>query len=158
MERRDHLWLKAEGDVAIGNVLFVDSKERTVLFARANTVIFIRNLGAPFDFAGSFAQQFDKVLGSTPDSVGRKEVVQMDKFFLPDGEFHVGDEVKLETKPDRNRSGRVFYKLVSAEGEVFSREERLIYRPRISGLNEIRAFRVEADQNIAEQILTLHVI
>lgn len=156
MKRRDHFPSKTEEENIIGDVLFVDPIEKTLLFARGNMVFLVRGCELPLDVAERFARQFDHLLNSTPHAVDGEKYAETSDFVFPDGNFHVGDEVELIAKGADSNSP-ASYKFVSSHGEVFSNRNKLTYRPRIAGLNEISIFGIESSQCFFRQRLTVNV-
>jgi hypothetical protein len=142
--------------VAIGDVAFADPEDLVLLFARSNLVILVRNAGSNVTPVSPFAMEVDQDLIYDPDSSGRLPR-EMNRFHIADGKFRVGDEVAIHASDPDLLNAETLYKFFSAQGEVFVRENQLVYRPDKSGIQQIIAFAFETGQTPARQSLSLDV-
>jgi hypothetical protein len=137
-------------------VAFAGPDDRTVLVARANLAILIRNVGNSLTRVSQFAREIDKDLSSIPDMTGEK-IYEMEKFSIPDQEFRVGDEVPIRISQPDLPDAKLLYKFFSSSGEAFFRENQLLYRPDTAGPQHLIAFALGAGKSVAVQRLYLDV-
>ena len=134
---------------AFGDVAFTDLEGSSLLFARGNLVVSVRNAGATTTNPADFLNRFDLGLKYRTDT--DKEIEEMERFRFRDENFHVGQKVPLELIGEI-RAG-VQYKFFSELGEVFLDGQDLVYQPEVAGLHEVNAFGIDTDQKARKQQL-----
>lgn len=152
--------------VAIGDVSFAGPKDRdegylaprdlTVLFARANLVVLLRNVKSSLTPASQLASEIDRDLISNPETTGEK-IEEVERFSFPDGKFQVGDEVPIRILNLSLEDAEPSYKFLSSSGEVFFRKGKLLYRPSSAGIQHVTVFEFRTGKNTSRQSLSLNV-
>lgn len=135
----------------IGDVSF-SFKESSILFARANLVIFIVNASRNVVHVIKIARRFDKKLIS---KIKVKPVNNMPIFQKFDVilEKKFRDFIPLDVKVVDPQKRSVWFKFFSKSGEVFLQEKLLVYRTKTSGPQKITAFAINYDGTSASKEL-----
>jgi len=142
--------------VTLGDVSFAGPKKLTVLFARANLIVLLRNVNTRVTPLSQVAAEIDIDIISDPQETGEK-VDDMNRFAFPDRKFRVGDVVPIEISHPNSEEAEPLYKFFSSSGELFFQEGQLSYRPAIAGVQHVTAFEFKIGQATSRQRLTLNV-
>jgi hypothetical protein len=119
--------------VKIGDVAFAGPDDLVLLFARANNVVLIQNVGQSFVPVSQFAHAMDTDMTSGPDPQPGKSK-EMEHFQVYDKPIRVGDEVRLFTgKEPVTKEKETLFKVFAPAGEVFLKSDELLYRSKAPG-------------------------
>lgn len=140
----------------IGDVLFAPPDHSTLLFARANLVLIVRNAGSEPQPITDIARQLDEDISSRPET-GGQVVPEFQRFETPVTDIRVGTGVPLQVEATDPLERLLWFKFFSASGQVFEQEGQLWYRPTTTGPQEITALAINANRGIAGQVLQLNV-
>jgi hypothetical protein len=145
------------GDVVVGDVAFADSENSSFLFTRGNVVVALRNDGASEASLAEFANSLDIWLKTRPYADGETFIGEMKHFRFPEGQFQVGDSVRLELLPGYPGQKQLMYRFFALSGQFFLKERKPVYRPIASGNQEIFIFATDAGGEIRMQTLTIDI-
>jgi hypothetical protein len=157
MKRQESFTIEGQQALPIGDVAFAGPQESILLFARANFVILIRNVGSEPVRVTEFAYELDRLLKAKPDyqnSSGCREIKLFSIF--PNG-LKVDDQVPLTAVDPSPLEEVVSYRFFSSCGQVSVRNDQLFYRPALSGMQELTVFAVDTNDKTWVQELSLLV-
>lgn len=141
--------------VQIGDVAFTGSDDLVLLFARANNVIFIQNVGRTFVPVSQFAYAMDMDMTSRPDPK-RKKWIEMKQFQVSDKQIRVGDEVRIHTKQKPvTKEKETLFKFFAPAGQVSLKGDDLLYRCRTAGEQDLTILAHKAGGETTRQVLKL---
>lgn len=140
-------------DAELGNVAFASPLLDTVLFAIANLVFLVNNIGEEVVPVTDVAAQLHGKLTSVPAVPG----APMQRFRFNVSEAFVGDKVILEEEAPDPLERQRLHKFLSETGVMFLQEGRLVYQPIVPGLQTLNILASDAYDNALFQQLQLNV-
>jgi hypothetical protein len=152
--KRRTAFILGDKQVTIGDVAFAGQDEVVLLFARANNVIFIQNVGHTPVSVSQFAHELDQDMASNPEPEKGQEI-KMEQFEISSKQACVGDEILIQTGTECEKETR--FKFFAPGGQVFLKGDDLMYRPRNAGEQSIIILACKAGQEPARQVLTVFV-
>jgi hypothetical protein len=144
-------------DAEIGDIAFMSHNGYSLLFSRANIVVFLASVGRDLEPVIQYANDIDRQLVEKPSEKNR--------FVLPPNifqfealtkEHRVDVPINLRVTPSEIYRQRLTYKFYSP-GELSSEEEALYYRPVVEGLQRISVIAISPEGGFAQQDLELDV-
>lgn len=136
-----------------GDVAFAMPGGTSLLFARANLVVWLRNAGPKVLPLEELARLFDGELTRRPETKPGQVQPTIERFASAAREGPVGQAVPLEVAA-RDPLGRpLFYKFFSTGGEIYLQDGQLVYRPQRPGTQQITLFAVNSNRGAASQQL-----
>lgn len=151
MERRT----VTDGDesVSVEDVLFVASVETAAFLANGNHVVSVRRCQENSLRPLELALLFGEYLSSKPDSEGWTIVSEMEKFYLSDAYFALGQPVPIRMFPPDPSEQPFHYRFFPTQGTVALEGGRLIYRAERGGPQSILIFAVDSGHRALRQEL-----
>ena len=140
-------------EVKIGDVAFAGPDELVLLFARANNVVLIQNVGQSFVPVSQFAQAMDADMTSSPDPKPGK-LTETEHFYIRDKQIRVGDEVRIHARQEP-LTKETSYKVFAPGGEVFWKSDELLYRSRAAGEQCVTILTQKPGGDSTRQVLEL---
>lgn len=141
--------------VKIGDVAFTGSDEVVLLFARANNVLFIQNVGRTLVSVSQFAREMDEDMASDPEPE-KGQMSEMQHFKLSNTQVSVGDEILIHASPEFvKKEKKTWFKFFAPAGHVFARGDELLYRCVNAGEQSISILASQAEGETARQVLTV---
>ena len=144
-------------DIKLGDVVFMGKQDTMLLFARANLVVMLRNAGRQLIGMKETSSIIDKELCTEPDIDIKKVAPEIRRFHLPEKELQVGVSSPLEIEAAEPLDRPILYKFYSNNGEVLLSEKRLVYRPDVAGMNQIRVSAINSNRGVAVSTLNINV-
>lgn len=141
----------------IGDVAFAAPEDTTILSARGNIIVLVRNAGRNLAPITEIASQFDRDLASRPETEEGKVVPDIVRFQSIARELQVGVSTPLEVEAVDPLERPLWYKFFSSHGEVLLEEGSLVYRPGSSGSQGVTVFAINANRGAASQELQFNV-
>lgn len=141
-----------EGD--LGDIFFASPDETTIIFARANMVLMLRNIQLKEVPLTKVARQLDQSIISRPTIENGKIGGEMNRFDFVASEPYQSKSKHLFVKPPDPLEGlRLTHKFFSQTGEIFSQSGKWIYQPSESDHNKIEIFAVNENGSALKQEL-----
>ena len=147
--------LQRREELDVGDVVFTEPEAGSVLFARGNLVVLLRNAGRGAVEFIQLARRFDYQVTSKP---GGEHIGDMDNFSIPDGKLFVGKPVPLESRDAGFMAMNQSFKFFATGGYVRLREGRIAYVATSAGEQRITIFAVDSTGNILRQQLKAEVL
>ncbi|HZI86996.1 MAG TPA: hypothetical protein VFD48_09190, partial [Pyrinomonadaceae bacterium] len=142
--------------VKIGDVAFAGRDDLVVLFARANNVILLQNVGRTFIPASQFAAGIDADMTSIGRDPKMENVAELNQFYVSDKGARVGEAIRILTKSKNGKKDKEpLLRFFTPGGQVFLKGDDLLYRPLVAGEQSITVLAEEADGKTAGQVLRL---
>jgi hypothetical protein len=141
--------------VQIGDVAFAGPDDLVLLFARANNVVLIQNVGQSFVPVSQFAHAMDKDMTSSPyPKTGPLKDVK--HFHVCDKQIRVGDEVRIHTEQELvMKEKETLFKVFAPAGEVFLKGNEFLYRSRAAGEQSVTILEHKPGGEPTRQVLRL---
>lgn len=144
-----------EKPVKIGDVAFSGSDEVVLLFARANNVVFIQNVGRTPVSVSQFAREMDEDMESDQEPE-KCQMIEMHHLKLSNKQVSVGDEILIQARPEFVKKEKdTLFKFFAPAGQVFVKGDELLYRCLNAGEQSITIMASTADGETARQVLTV---
>jgi hypothetical protein len=142
---------------AFGDVAFAGTGDCPILFARANYVFLLRNIGEKTASLGDIAQFIDARFTGEPKA--KEEMPSNVRRFRPAVlDAKVGESVLLE-EDALIPSGQLWmYKFFSPTGDVYIEGGRLAYKPDSPGLQLIKIYAIDEHDNVVSYALQFYAI
>lgn len=147
--------LARDGKTDVGDVAFGIPGGRSIVFARANLVISVRNAGRELIPVTELARELDHDLASRPKMGATEVVPAIHRFSAGRTEISVSGTVSLELEASDPLGRALWFKFFSSSGKVVLEEGRPVYQPEVPGPQEITVFAINANRGAAS--LTLEV-
>jgi len=149
--------------VKIGDVAFAGRDDLVVLFARANNVILIQNVGRTFVPASQFAAAIDADMTSGGPVPKMENVAEMNHFEVADKEVRVGEVIRIHTNSKNGKKDKdplvedkaPPLRFFTPGGQVFAKGNHILYRPLVAGEQSITILAEDADGKTVGQVLRL---
>lgn len=142
--------------VTIGDVAFAGTDELVLLFARANNVILIQNVGRTLVSVSQFAHELDADMTSDLD-LSTGPMTEMEQINNSDKQVRVGDEILIPGQAGLiTKEKETLFKFFAPAGHVFLRGDDLLYRPLAAGEQFITILALKAGGETARQVLKLY--
>ncbi|HEV7681759.1 MAG TPA: hypothetical protein VGO68_06530 [Pyrinomonadaceae bacterium] len=154
--RRYGVLLKNGFATIVGDVAFNDPQDSVFLFVRANVVVFIQNAGTRNAALTDFARDLDVAIFNIP-ALLNEEIVDEQQFQLGSDTFRVGEEMTIESIEKGEFQRDTLYKFATESGEVFSRDNRLIYCSSSTGKQSIVVFTLRDGLLVSRQVIPIFV-
>jgi hypothetical protein len=138
---------------SVGDVAFTVPEGYSLLFARANLVVLVRNAGRRLVPVTDLARQFDQDLIARPVTEGVKVVPEIKRFEAPLGAAQVGRSVRLEVEAEDPLERPLWFKFFSRPGEVRLEEGHPASEPAGTGAQEVTVYAINANGGAASQRL-----
>ena len=139
--------------VKIGDVAFAGPDDLVLLFARANNVVLIQNVGRKLVPVSQFALAIDTDMTS-PDPE-TEHLIEMNWFYVSDEQIRVGQEIRIQAKSEEITKQKELLKFFTPAGQVFTKGDDLLYYPRQAGQQSITILKYKAGEKSARQVLSL---
>jgi len=141
--------------VKIGDVAFAGADDLVLLFARANNVIFIQNVGRSFVPVSQFAHAMDTDMTSSPEPKSG-QVIETNQLHLCDKQIRVGDEVRIQTRQEAvTKEKQTLFKVFAPAGQVFLKGDDLLYRCQAAGEQCVTILAHKPEGETTRQVLKL---
>lgn len=148
--------IKSNPDGAFGDVSFAKLEDDTILFARGNMVVMLRNAGESSFSLEEVAASVDDRLIRNP-AVEGEPFVETDLFVLTGKTYQVNQKLPLTpVVPYPAPDG--FYKFFSSKGHTRSGTAQFLYQPTQAGDQEVFIFATDSKGRIFRQVLELTVL
>jgi hypothetical protein len=142
--------------VKVGDVAFAGPDDLVLLFARANNVVLIQNVGHSFVPVSEFAHAMDSDMTSSPDPESGY-LKEMEEFQVYDKQIRVGDEVRIHTKQEPvTKEKETLFKVFAPAGDVFLKGDELLYRSRAAGEQTVTILARKPGGETTRQVLDLY--
>lgn len=152
--KRRREFVVGDKQVTIGDVAFSGLDELVLLFARANNVIFIQNVGQTSVSVSQFAHELDTDMGSNPEP--KKVLMDETEQFEICDKVSVGNEIPIQDKTRCvSREKETLFKFFAPAGQVFQKGDHLSYRPLVAGEQCITVLAFKTGGEITRQDLKL---
>jgi hypothetical protein len=143
--------------VKIGDIAFAGADDLVLLFARANNVILIQNVGRTFVPVSGFAHELDSDMTSSPNSK-TAHMIEMEEFHVSNEQIRVGEDIPIHTKAGFvTKEKETLLKFFAPSGHVLLRGDDLLYRPLTGGDQSVTILAYKAPGETARQVLKLFV-
>lgn len=133
---------------------FENADNSTVLFAAANIVFLLRNVGSATSQLSTFVTSL-KEYALSPGNIGLPAPENAAK------QFHIGNEgvvgSKLEIQQSAEEGSRIQHWFSSERGEISREGNKLVYEPARPGDHTIGIWNLEAGRTLSLEYLQLHV-
>lgn len=143
-------------DLEIGDIALMESQTGTILFARGNIVVSVRNPLNTFVNPADLAKLLDRYLTEHPDREG-KESGLLQRFYPATTTVTTDEEIPLLIQSDSIRESQQFYKFFCTSGYVRQRRGEFVYCSTGSGSHQLTVFAYDADGTILSQQLEIDV-
>jgi hypothetical protein len=149
--------VKRLGESGMADVAFASSSGSVVLFAAANVVFFLRNVGKDTESLTRTAALVNERFFARP-SLESIKPLPFRPFHFEREKILVNDEVKLiEAPPDELRRKRLL-KFFFDSGSMFLRDGTFVYRAEAPGDHTLAVYGIDANEDALEQTLKLKVV
>lgn len=132
----------------IGDVTFSTPENWSILLARANLIILVRNAGRSLVPVTEVASRFDKDLVSKKGTEGEKVVPRIHRFAIAPSSARTGVPSRLEIEATDPLQRPLWYKFFSDTGEIFLDKGQPAYRPTTMGPQNITVFAVNSNHGV----------
>ena len=113
----------------VGDVAFGSPNATTLLFARGNLVLLLRNAGRELVSVEDFAGQFDRVIAARPEMSAEQTAAEVRRFQFPKEEISAGCTMSLQLDGLPRAEQLIWYKIFASTGEIRSEDGRLLFTP-----------------------------
>ncbi len=141
----------------IGDVAFGRQEDPFVVYARANLVLRLRHAGRGMVPISDIARRFDKALTRRPDTTAVAHAPVFKTVEPLNDNIQVGVDMPLTVEAYDPLDLPVWYKFYAYSGEVYARNDQVVYRPAVSGPQSIMVYAINASGGAASQKLHLDV-
>lgn len=139
------------------DVVFASSSGSVVLFAAANMVFFLRNVGRDIEPLTEAAALVNERLFNRPSPDSVKLLPLFSPFRFEKEEVLVNDEVKLLEAPPDDLGRKRLLKFFFDSGSMSLRDGAFVYRAEVPGEQTLTVYAIDANGNALEQRLELRV-
>jgi len=136
-----------------GDALFAAPKDFAILFARANLVFLLRNIGTEAVSLRNIARSIDEYLIAKPE--GEHKVMR--RFYFGEAKAMLRDTIPIHEESASPFGRHCFYKFFSHDGEVSQQNGQLFYHPSQLGLQTLNVFAMDEYGSLLSQELHLSV-
>lgn len=140
--------------IEVGDIAFDILKDTNLLFARANLVFFVRNVGREPMPVTKTVLNLDRDLVNKPEILELESALHMVKMSSPENNIKPGDQIPLKIKETEKTGPQPLYKFFSNTGEILLKDKELVYTPQSLGNQVVDFFKInEGNKSIYQKLI-----
>jgi hypothetical protein len=141
----------------LGDVAFGMPGDRSLVLARANAAVIVRNAGTEIQAVEPVADEIDKLFAAPLDLDRSTVRPEIRRVALAEGKPTRAVPIELMIEAEDPLGRRVWFRLSAKGGEFSSRDGRVFYAPEVEGAQAVKVAAINENLGVATQTLEFEV-